>query len=632
MSDMFKLKFPKASLLFGATGATAQGLGDMLERRAPGFASLQRFFSRWLRIDLATLVLLISFGGDIPNAMAGLQKLGTSLYWWITRFFTASISVASNDKLNREVLNWLGSQVLTRQGTRILTAQTEVVQNDTWYDRKPVERDDVNHEKRVPVHYLPTFGTTWFLFKGGFFTVRRVPSRFHGAKFGVPDEYSAAPQGDEPLVVMRLGRSAEPIKAFLDHCRDHADKQRESFITVRATKTKYGQESWDATVLRPIRPLETVHFDDAAKRALVADIRSYLDTKTRSFYIERGIPYRRGYLLYGPPGTGKTSLALALAGRFSLELYLVHIPSIRGDGDLENLFTALPPKCIVLLEDIDAVGIERRRRLGLDQDSDDDDEESAGGGDDEGSERSFARCRCTLSGLLNVLDGVASQEGRIVLMTSNAVNKLDKALIRPGRIDRMIYLGNISQQSAKGMFQRMYRPQKSAEEQEVLLEKNDDGAVLRRRRRRRREDEIDALADGFSKEIPDEVFTPAQLQGYLLKYRSGPEEAAERIAEWVVDEQRVMDDARRRKKEAAARLARRKKTLKMKALKAFAKDQDKDAAAADDAGKKIKAESKTNGTDGAKTGQVETSSTAKGEKKKVNGVDGPKTDAQSAKG
>src|SRR4051794_4292934 len=55
----------------------------------------------------------------------------------------------------------------------------------------------------------------------------------------------------------------------------------------------------------------------------------------------------------------------------------------------------------------------------------------------------------TLSGFLNVLDGVTSQEGRIVIMTSNFASKLDKALTRPGRIDRQVYLGHMSPASAK---------------------------------------------------------------------------------------------------------------------------------------------------------------------------------------
>nr|XP_036583943.1 mitochondrial chaperone bcs1 [Colletotrichum truncatum]KAF6793202.1 mitochondrial chaperone bcs1 [Colletotrichum truncatum] len=570
MSDV--LKFAKASFLSGATDATSQGLSDLLERSAPGFSALQKFFSRWFRLDLTTIVLLISFSGDIPNALNGIQKLWTQIYWWITRFFTASISIASNDKLNREVLNWLGAHVLTRQGTRVLTAKTEIIQNDAWYYRKPIERDDLHHEKRVPVQYLPTFGTTWFYYEGGFFMIRRIPLRSPGAHFGIPDEYSAAPQGDEPLVVMRLGRSIKAIKEFLDNCRNFADRQRESFITVRTTKNQYGQEAWDTTILRPIRPLETVHFDEQTKKDLVSDIETYLDPATRNFYTERGIPYRRGFLLYGPPGTGKTSLSLALASYFNLELYLVHIPSIRGDGDLENLFTALPPKCIVLLEDIDAVGIERRKKLDMDIDSGDESSSDS-------SERDFGRCQCTLSGLLNVMDGVASQEGRIVLMTSNVAHKLDKALVRPGRIDRMIYLGNISHHSAKSMFERMYRPHTSGV---PTLSKTEADATLMQHQ----EQEFDNLAEDFSKQIPDDIFTPAQLQGFLLKYRGTPKTAVERIAEWVIEEKAIMDEGQRRKKEEAARKARKKKALKLKALKALASTND--AESSDEAAEVVK--------------------------------------------
>ncbi len=177
----------------------------------------------------------------------------------------------------------------------------------------------------------------------------------------------------------------------------------------------------------------------------------------------------------------------------------------------------------MLLEDIDAVGIKRQADMTEDEDDNDSDD----------GER--VRSRCTLSGVLNVIDGVASQEGRIVLMTSNMAHKLDKALIRPGRIDRMIFLDNISQRSAELMFLRMYTPDPTHPNPDLEL----------------KEGELQALALEFSKAIPDNTFTPAQLQGYLLNHRNSPSLAATEMTIWVADEQKKMEEAKAHAKKVA---------------------------------------------------------------------------------
>jgi len=536
------LGLARTSLLGGASGTSIQ---DLLEQSTPGFGFLQDFFAAWLKIDLTTLAAALTIFGTISGALGDLKGVALKVYWWFTRLFTASISIPSSDKLNREILNWVGSEILTRQGTRILTARTEAIQKDPWYVRRSVttERNDYLQEKRVPIQYLPTFGTTWFLHQGNVFLVRRISP---GRNFtSLPDEYASAPEGDEPLVIMCLGRSVNPIKRFLDNVRDFAEQQRRAFTTVRASKDKYHHESWDTTILRPIRPLETVHFDENTKAELVADIKNYLDPATRKFYTTRGIPYRRGYLLHGPPGTGKTSLSLALAGVFELDLYLLHLPSVQEDRELEKLFTALPPRCIVLVEDIDAVGIKRRPETFAEEEE----EES-----EDDDKRAFQPSRCTLSGLLNVLDGVASQEGRIVLMTSNFAEKLDKALVRPGRIDSMIFLGNISKRSAELMFLRMYTPDPTQMTtiKGVNLDLN--------------EGELEKLALKFSGQIPDNAFTPAQLQGYLLNHRSSPAVAVAETAAWVEDERVKKEEGKKRAKQAREYRAKKRKEGAFKML------------------------------------------------------------------
>lgn len=502
---------------------------SLLRRTTPGFGFLQSFFSTWFNLDLTTLAVILTVFGAISQGTQQLKGVALHIYRWITRFFTASVSIPGSDRLNREVLNWLGAQVLTRQDTRILTARSAAAENDAW-DFRRIQRNDYHHEKRMPIQYLPTFGITFFIHEGRVFLVRRIadlrqtvpmgPGLSLGIGFSTasPDQYVVPPNGTEPLVVMCLGRSVHPIKRFLNTCREFAEKQRESFITVRATRCQPPRESWDTTILRPIRPLHTVHMDKKIKDDLVNDIQGYLQPATRRFYTERGIPYRRGYLLYGPPGTGKTSLSLALAGRFGLELYILHIPSVSSDAELERLFTALPPQCIVLLEDIDTVGIKRKSQDGSEL------------AETERRLREGTRSgHCTLSGLLNVLDGVTSQEGRIVLMTSNAAVDLDEALVRPGRIDIMIYMGHIDSDAAEDMFLRMYEPDENNEPNSAETCAQLEPQLLHK------------LAKDFGARLEPAVFTPAQLQGFLLNHRGQPEAALARLSSWMQAERLKME-------------------------------------------------------------------------------------------
>ncbi|KAK7994538.1 hypothetical protein PG991_016126 [Apiospora marii] len=528
--------------------------GGGLLRLTPGFATLQDFFLRWLNLDVTTIAVAITAFGAISTGTQHLRYLAGHVYRWVTRLFTASVSISGNDRLNREVLNWIGAKVLLHQETRILTARSEITtQNDAWdFRRVHMKRNDHRHGgKRLPIQYLPTFGITWFIHERNVFLIRRIPEGrspvpSHGSTplgFDSPDQYVVAPAGHEPLVVMCLGRSVAPIKRFLETCREFADKQRESFITVRTMGQSHYRESWDNTILRPLRPLNTVHMDKTVKDDLVNDISNYLNPATRRFYTTRGIPYRRGYLLHGPPGTGKTSLSLALAGMFGLELYIVHVPTLSSDMELERLFTALPPKCIVLLEDIDAVGVKRQ----VPDETKTKTKQGQPAWVEEMDAITKGRTRCSLSGLLNVLDGVTSQEGRIVLMTSNIADNLDEALIRPGRIDKMIFMGRIDRDAAEEMFLRMFEPDR---EEAPNTAETCAPAVMDM-------EELKKLATAFSNRVPRGVFTPAQLQGFLLNHRGKPDVAVAEVEEWTLAEEKRMKEALEREKLAAQQKAKK---------------------------------------------------------------------------
>lgn len=143
-------------------------------------------------------------------------------------------------------------------------------------------------------------------------------------------------------------------------------------------------------------------------------------------------------MLHGPPGTGKTSFVQALAGALDFNIAMLSL-SQRGlhDDLLNRLLLNIPPRTIVLLEDADAAFSNRRQT----------DEDGYSGGS------------VTFSGLLNALDGVASAEERIVFMTTNHLERMDEALVRPGRIDMMIHLGNASEWQLERMWDRFYTSQ-----------------------------------------------------------------------------------------------------------------------------------------------------------------------------
>ncbi|KAF2488015.1 BCS1 N terminal-domain-containing protein [Neohortaea acidophila] len=181
------------------------------------------------------------------------------------------------------------------------------------------------------------------------------------------------------------------------------------------------------------RPFDSVVLEEGMSEKILADVQEFLHART--WYLDRGIPYRRGYLLHGPPGTGKTSFVQALAGKLDFNIAMLSL-SQRGltDDLLNHLLLNVPPKTVVLLEDADAAFSNRKQR------------------DSEG----YSGANVTYSGLLNALDGVASAEERVIFMTTNHIDRLDDALIRPGRIDMTVYLGNATEGQMAQLWDRFY--------------------------------------------------------------------------------------------------------------------------------------------------------------------------------
>lgn len=200
------------------------------------------------------------------------------------------------------------------------------------------------------------------------------------------------------------------------------------------------------------------------------------------------------------------------------------------DGKLHNLFLGLPQKCVVVIEDIDSAGIGREVTAEQEETAADADlAESLMGGRWGGARVQQAsggkgRSLITLSGLLNAIDGNASQEGRLLILTSNNPDAIDAALTRPGRIDKKIYFGNMNKSAGKSIFMRLIGRSALAHDAVFSMAY------------------IEQCATQFAEKVPAHTFTPAQVQNFLQGCRGDPIKALAEIDAWIAENRPMSKD------------------------------------------------------------------------------------------
>ncbi|KAH7929717.1 hypothetical protein BV22DRAFT_1080272 [Leucogyrophana mollusca] len=264
-------------------------------------------------------------------------------------------------------------------------------------------------------------GIHWFKYRGAWMQMKRErETRSTQLMSGVPWE---------TVTLTTLSRDRTLFPQLLAEARDLAMRDQEGKLIIR---TAWGIEWKPFGQPRRKRPLNSVVFAEGVGEKIEEDVKAFL--QRRQWYADRGIPYRRGYLLHGPPGSGKTSFIQALAGSLSYDICVLNL-SERGlaDDKLNHLLSNAPERSFVLIEDVDAAFNKRVQTS------------------EDGYQSSV-----TFSGFLNALDGVASGEERIIFMTTNHIEKLDPALIRPGRVDLSVMVDDASPDQARTLFTRFY--------------------------------------------------------------------------------------------------------------------------------------------------------------------------------
>jgi chaperone BCS1 len=542
----------------------------LLDSFMPGFSLISGIFAQYLHIDISFYVssLLVFL-----TLTAGLNYCRIIFFEFFKDWFVSTAEIRLDDEMYNYLMYWVSIQQFSKKVTSFVAGtktNSEIVDSDDENSDDQQYNEDTNlkladthgnqwwvqmaNRDRVKIlRYTPMNGTHIFRYKGHFLTFSRVREETQAAMWIT---YS------ERIYISCLGRNTQVLKELLEEAQ-HAYLERDGnrAVIYRGTCNAVEERAdWVRCMSRPPRPLSTVVLDRTQKQAFIDDVEEYLHPLTRRWYCNRGIPYRRGYLFHGPPGTGKTSLCFAAAGLFGLKIYVVSLNSraLTEEG-LARLFQYLPRRCIVLLEDIDTAGITEKRAEKKDAKGQRNDKAK------EASDGNRSIHGITLSALLNIIDGVASSEGRILVMTTNHVEKLDGALVRPGRVDMSIGFGYADTTTVKGLFKAIYTQlegdlpaSKTEMTDPAALERaynkfHENGAAVSHTEKPlppsadlparflngkglyqgHPEKEVDLLASQFTGTIPDSEFTPAEVQGYLLKHKRNPKAAVAGAAAWV---------------------------------------------------------------------------------------------------
>lgn len=359
----------------------------------------------------------VALVGVLGGVVAMLRNIPMRIYNWCVQRVFMEFEITSKDRAFEWLEEWLATQPYTKNRAR-------------WLSVKTLKKGRRSNEP-PEIILSPAPGVHW-LFWNGYFVIldrqRKDPAPSgNGNGSGLMSMLQP-----ETFIVKVLTRRRDLVRNLLLEARDVATPPEDTRVEVLTPS--YG--SWDDSIRRRPRAMESVILAEGVAEALVTDIERFLASE--EWYVDRGIPYRRGFLLYGPPGSGKSSIVFALASHLKLDIAILGLsdPNM-ADKDIQALLSNVPPNTLVLIEDIDCVFNEREEAEDKDN-------------------------KVTFSGLLNALDGVASSEGTILFMTTNHIEKLDEALIRAGRTDVKQFIGLPDDSQIARMFLRFFPGQTDA--------------------------------------------------------------------------------------------------------------------------------------------------------------------------
>jgi chaperone BCS1 len=392
---------------------------------------------------LAVLGILAAYFRTIPSI----------INQWVQARIIIELDIPDRDDSFEWLDYWLSQQKYQKK-CRLLTISTGK-KKKRRHDQSVTPQEPTASTDKPDICLSPAPGLHYFFYKRRLIILRRE------RKDSQVSNGSSSVGFRETFTLRCLTRKRQIITDLLTEARETLHPPEDSRVSVFVPS--YGD--WTRSAKKMPRALNSVILPEGDSQKMLSQITQF--QQSEAWYAGLGIPYRMGVLLYGPPGNGKSSLVMAVASELNLDVCVLNLStSGMTDEKIIEQFTNLPEKAILLIEDIDCIFHSREKKEG-------------------------AEC-ITFSGLLNAIDGVLAGDNRILFLTTNHKEKLDPALIRPGRCDVHMLIDNATPTQAHELFNRFFPD---------------------------RED----LAMQFELLTSGVIVSMAEIQGHLLKNRESPE-------------------------------------------------------------------------------------------------------------
>lgn len=331
-------------------------------------------------------------------AMLAYARSWPPVIWgWIVYHTTVELDIPEGSDAFKWMDRWLAQHSYSFNRARRLTATVS-------------KKDGIS----IP-HVSPAPGLHYLFECGRLIIVRRDRQKLENSDRG--KAYT------ESLSLTVVGRNRKPAFALLDKAFALGDKPKQKVMVHYCAD--YGD--WEELTKKNPRDINSIVLDGNLRDTIIYDIREFLDR--REFYSRLGVPWHRGYLFFGNPGNGKSSMIFAMASELKMDISYLNLKNV-NDSLLTKCLSNLPSKSMLVIEDIDCIF------------SNDDTRKM--------------NAKVSFAGLINALDGITSSEGQVIVMTTNHRDKLDAALIRPGRVDKEICFEDATGSQASQLFKLFY--------------------------------------------------------------------------------------------------------------------------------------------------------------------------------